>query len=91
MDGDDNFQNSIMDINDGNEDINDGNQLKNAIATWVVTYNVPHNACNTLLQILRQYALCDLPRDEHYCKLRNKLILFQYVEENISILVCVIL
>ncbi|XP_011690000.1 PREDICTED: uncharacterized protein LOC105451331 [Wasmannia auropunctata] len=43
-------------INEAHNDaINDEKKIKNAIATWAVTYNVNHVTCNALLKILRQY------------------------------------
>lgn len=70
MNRDDSY-NSLEDINDINENVenvnddNDDNddQLKNAIATWAISYNISHNACNKLLQILRQFTLHNLPKD----------------------------
>lgn len=42
---------------------NNDKNFKNAIATWVISHNIPHNACNALLKILCQYTSCDIPMD----------------------------
>ncbi|XP_032686443.1 uncharacterized protein LOC116851274 [Odontomachus brunneus] len=44
-------------------DNNDDNKFRNDIATWSVSYNIPHSACNALLKILRQYTSYNLPMD----------------------------
>lgn len=52
-------------INEVNEtdNINDENELRNAIATWTIFHNIPHNAGNDILRIFRQFTSYNLPAD----------------------------
>ncbi|XP_025159107.1 rho-related protein racO-like [Harpegnathos saltator] len=48
------YHNSIIKkINntDDNDDHNDNNHLRNALATWAISNNITHNACNALLKL----------------------------------------
>lgn len=58
-----NYHNCITnEVNKANN-IYDENQVRNAVATWAVSHNITHNACNDLLYIFRQYTLYNLPVD----------------------------
>lgn len=60
-----NLQNNTNTDDDDNMIINNdaNDKLKNAIAEWVVTHNIPHNACNALLQIFRDFTSANLFTD----------------------------
>lgn len=42
---------------------NNENELRSAIATWAVSHNITHNACNHLLQIFCRYTSYNIPTD----------------------------
>lgn len=42
---------------------NNEKKLKNDIAAWVISYNIPHNASNALLKILNQHTSYNIPLD----------------------------
>lgn len=48
-----------------NVNINDecNENFKHAIAAWIVSYNIPHNACNALLKVLHEHTSCKFPID----------------------------
>ncbi|EFN86411.1 hypothetical protein EAI_04519, partial [Harpegnathos saltator] len=37
--------------------------FRNAIAAWSIKYNIRHNACNALLQILQEHTSCNFFKD----------------------------
>lgn len=47
----------------GYNDVDDDNKFKNDLATWALSYNINHNACNALIKILRQHTSCKFPKD----------------------------
>lgn len=51
--------NIVNNINDQDND----EKFKNAIAEWAVSFNIPHNACNALLKILRKHTSCNFSKD----------------------------
>lgn len=58
IDNDDNLSNVTTD----NININNKNErFEDAITTWALSYNVPHNACNALLKILQKYTSHNCP------------------------------
>jgi len=58
-----NYKSIIKEVDQTYDNNDDEKKLKNAIATWVVSYNIPHNACNALLKTLRQYTSYNMPMD----------------------------
>lgn len=50
-------ENSYSDDYDRNVD------LKNQLVAWAFEYNVPHNACNGILSIFREFTKFELPKD----------------------------
>jgi len=50
-----NVQDSYHNFTTDNIKCNNEKEFKNAIATWAISYNIPHNACNSLLTILQKY------------------------------------
>lgn len=61
---DDNDFNCIMKDTCSTADI-ENIPIRNALATWAILYNIPHNVCTALLKILRQYNIMShyLPLD----------------------------
>ncbi|KAM0724377.1 hypothetical protein ACS0PU_009458 [Formica fusca] len=58
------FHNPVIEIiSEAFNNVDDDKKFKNAIATWAISYNINHNACNALLQILLQHTSCNFPKD----------------------------
>lgn len=56
--------NNDIDNNANNNTINNDNEtFRHAIAEWIVTYNIPHNASNSLLKILQHHTSCTFSAD----------------------------
>lgn len=52
---------NLNNVTTNNTERNNKKEFQNAIATWVVSYEVPHNACNALLKILQKYTPYNYP------------------------------
>jgi len=51
-----NVQDSYYNLYNASDNIKCSNEKEfNAIATWAISYNIPHNARNSLLTILQKY------------------------------------
>lgn len=69
------------DLNNDNDNDNDNNdnELNKTLATWTISHNISHTACNALLKILKQYTshilfadartLLKTPRQTHTLKI----------------------
>jgi hypothetical protein len=58
-----NHKSIIKEVNKTYDNNDDEKKLRNAVAAWVVSHNIPHNACNALLKILCQYTSYNMPVD----------------------------
>jgi len=74
-------ENSIIN-NNINTNANFDEQFRNAVATWTMSYNIPHIACNALLKILNKHTSSNFPKDARTLLHQDKLKFKRYVEEN---------